>query len=524
MRHYREVLTGAVLLVIGGGLGATSWYGWSLHSESYRRKVERNLTAFFELPCDVGRVRGHTFESRRFDDVRIWLPDRRDCVFSAATALWYEEEVDHKPANRLELFNGVLVLGSDHWLRDDYRQVFESGLRHDFDELHLHEVTLSDFEIAVFRGDLAIRCRDAQGTIDMTDPEDGVARLVAYELNGQRISQGVHIDARFKPRHGVEIAELALTVPEIPFTALGLGAALDRNPTSGLFAGRVHYRRHTDSAEILLSGDLRDLDLAEWTMRSPIGPLTGRLTVSVDQARLSHGTITQFRGRGHLAEFALRPLAAHLGLEGMDGEASFNLDPIDLEFGRVHRIRLDGRVAGLTLQDLLQSWGWGTATGQLVVRVNNFDLVGESIRSADVEIQVTPPVDSPGTIDRDLLIAAAEQALGFTWPEGIPKRLLPEKVEYLECGCRLLIRDNRLRILGTHGAEGDAILTIRVLGQPLALIREPSTTIDLQPYLLQLIERVRAYDPERVKQWWESGGRLWDAEAESPTTSSASGS
>jgi len=509
--------------VIGGGLGATSWYGWSLHSESYRRKVERNLAAFFALPCDVGRVRGHTFESRRFDDVRIWLPDRRDCVFSAATALWYEEEADGRPANRLELFEGVLVLGSDQWLRDDYRQVFESGLRHDFEELHLHEVKLADFEIAVFRGDLTIRCRDAQGTIDMTDPEDGVARLVAYELNGQRVSQGVHIDARFRPRHGVEIAEFVLTVPEISLAALGLGGALGREPTSGLFAGRVHYRRHSDFGEIRLSGDLRDLDLAEWTVRSPIGPLTGRLAVSVDQARLSHGTITRFRGRGHLAEISLRPLADRLGLEGMGGEASFNLDPIDLELGRVNRIRLDGRVAGLTLQDLLRPWGWGTATGQLVVRVNNFDMVGESIRSADVEILVTPPVDAAGTIDRDLLIAAAEQLLGFTWPEGISKRLLPEKVEYLECGCRLLIRDNRLRILGTHGAEGDAILTIRVLGRPIALIHEPSTTIDLQPYLLQLIERVRTYDPEQVKQWWESGGRLWSTEAESPTTSSVPG-
>lgn len=521
MRRYRAILLAATLVVVGGSLGLTAWYGRHLHSESYRCEVEQDLTAFFELPCDVGMVRGNTFDSRRFEDVWVWLPDRRDHVFFCKTAVWFEEKVNGLPANRLELSDGLLVLGNDRWLREDYRQVFESGLRHDFDELDLHEVALSNFEVAVFRGDLAIRCRSTFGTIDMSNPEDGVARLVAYELNGYRVSQGVHIDARFLPRHGVEISEFVLTVPEIPFGSLGLDVALGRTPSTGRFAGQVQYRKDGDAAEVWLRGELRDLDLSEWTARSAIGTLAGRLTVSVDHARLSANTITHFRGRGQLSDISLQPLAALLGVETFAGTASFNLDPVDLALGQVNRIRLDGRVSGLTLQDILQPWGLGTATGELAVRVNNLDLAGETIRSADVEVHAVPPAGRPGTIDRALLIGAAEQLLGFTWPEAIPKRLLPEKVEYVECGFRLLVRDNQLRVLGTYGAESDTILTIRVLGQPIALLREPSTTLDVQPYLLRLIERVRAYDPERVRHWWQSGGRLWDSGSTRPATGPA---
>jgi hypothetical protein len=504
MLLHRKLLLLLAILLVGGSLGMTARYGLHLRSESYRAEVEQDISRFFELPCDLGRIRGHTFESRRFEDITLWLPDRRDRVFTCITAIWHEKEKDGEERNELDLIDGLLVLGTDRWRRDDYRQVFESGLGHDFEDLHLHRVDLSNFEISFARGDVAIHCRNTSGTIDMSNPDDGVAHLRAYELNDHRVSQGVGIFARFSPDNGVEVSEFTLTLPEVPLASVGIGPALGGNITTGRFAGQMEYRATDHGPEVWLGGELLDVDLTEVTGALPLGPFVGRLSVHVDWAKVADSTVTHFRGRGTITDFSLAPFAPLLGQETLSGTATFNIDPVDLALGHVNRLRLDGSVNDLTLEALLHPWGAGSATGRLAVRVNNLDIVEDNIRAADVEVTVVPPPGEAGTIDRELLLSAAERALGFSWPESLPKRILPEKVEYAEFGMRLLVRDNQLRVLGTHGPEGKTLLTIKVFGKPIGLIREPSRTIDLGPYLAGLLERIRTYDASRVRRWWHS--------------------
>lgn len=504
MTLHRRILLLLAIVLVGGSLGATGYYGLRLRSEAYRAEVVADLSAFFELPCDVGRIRGHTFDSRAFEDVAVWLPDRRDRVFFCKTATWYEKSRGGQGANELDLSDGELTLGSDRWVNEDYRQVFESGLGHDFSDLELHRVSMSDFQVRFVRSDVSICCGDTSGTIDMSDPRDGVARLVASELNGHRIRQGMQIDARFLPKNGLEVSEFVLTLPEVPLGVIGVGPALGGEIASGWFTGKVQYLALVDTPEIWLSGELRDIELAELTRRLPCGPLTGRLTVSVAGARLADSTVTHFRGQGQINELKLAPLAELLGAEGVSGTATFNLDPVDLSLGRINRLRLDGSVSGLTLEELLREWGRGSATGDLTIRVNNFDVVDDNIRSADVEVFVVPPTEQAGTIDRDLLLSVAERAFDFSWPESLPKRILPEKVEYASFGIRLLVRDNRLRVLGTHGDSGRTILTIKVLGQPIELVKEQPGTIDLGPYLARVLEGARTYDTDQVREWWRS--------------------
>ena len=503
MPLHRRILLLSIVLV-GGSLGATGYYGLHLRSEAYRAEVEADLSAYFELPCDLGRIRGHTFDSRAFEDVAIWLADRRDRVFFCKTAIWCEKKADGQPANELELADGQLILGSDRWVKEDYRKVLESGLGHDFSDLDLRRVGMSGFQILFVRSGVSIRCGNTSGTIDMSDPQDGVARLVAYELNGHRITQGMQIDARFLPRNGLEVSEFVLTLPEVPLAVIGVGPALGGEITSGRFAGQVQYLAAEGAPEIWLSGQLRDVELAELTGRLPCGPLAGHLTVTVDEARLADVTVTHFRGHGQICDLELAPLAALLGAEGVSGTATLNIDPVDLAMGRVNRLRLDGRVSGLTLEELLRKWGRGSATGDLTIRVNNLDVVDDHIRSADVEIFVVPPGGETGTMDRDLLLSVAEKALDFSWPESVPKRILPEKVEYASFGMRLLVRDNLLRILGTHGDGGRTILTIKVFGQPIELVKEQPGTIDLGPYLARTLEGARTYDTDHVREWWRS--------------------
>jgi len=133
--------------------------------------------------------------------------------------------------------------------------------------------------------------------------------------------------------------------------------------------------------------------------------------------------------------------------------------------------------------------------------------VDDNVKSADVEITAVPPDGRPGTIDRTLLLGLARRVLDFNWPSAIPQRLLPEKLEYTQFGVRLLVRDNQLRVLGTHGAHGDTILTIKVFGRSFGLIHEQPQTIDLTPHLKKLLQRIRGYEQDRTWLWWEATGR-----------------
>jgi len=124
-------------------------------------------------------------------------------------------------------------------------------------------------------------------------------------------------------------------------------------------------------------------------------------------------------------------------------------------------------------------------------------------------VTAVPPTDRAGTIDRDLLLAAAEKAFDFTWPETLPRDLLPERVEYTRLGLRLLVQDNRMRMLGTHGSRGDVILTARVFGAPIPIVKEQKSTTDLTPYLDLLFNRLRSYEPSQARDWWrpqQAGG------------------
>jgi hypothetical protein len=490
------------IVLVGGSLATTTGYGLRLRSASYRRQVSEDLSRFFEMPCEVGRISGRTFSSRAFDDVNIWLPDRRDRVFFCSRAIWDEHEVDDREHNSLALRDGLLVLGTDRWVRSDYKQILQSGLGHDFEDLHLDHVQLDGFEISFDRGELSIRCRETSGSIDFSELGTGIARLHAYELNGYRISQGAQIHASFQPRQGVRVSELILTLPEVPLASIGLGRALGGEIHSGHFAGSVQYVNTGPKPEVWVRGDLRDADLAEMTRTVPFGPLEGRVSVRVDGARIADSLITHIRGQGHISDFDLSPFATILGRKDLSGKATLDLDDVDIALGKLNRLRLSADIRGLSLTQWLEAWGKGKATGIMSIRINNLDIVNNGIKSADVEISVKPPPGKTGTIDREMLLSLAGKAFDITWPSSIPQSILPDSIAYTRCGLRLLVQDNEMRILGTHGEDGDTILTISIAGAEFGVIKSPSHTYDLAPHIDNIIEQLRTYDTQHVKDWW----------------------
>ena len=509
MRPHRLILLLISIVLVGGSLGATAGYGLYYGSDAYRRATEEDLSRFFEMPVEIGNVRPHSFETRVFEDVVLWLPDRRgrDRVFTCKEAHWHEREIDGRPVNELDLIHGQLNLGTDRWQTTDYYQVLESGLGHNFEDLDLIRVGLSDFEISFMRGGLSIICGGTSGEIDFTDPTEGEARLFAEELNGYRVRQNVRILARFSPKNGVEVSELYLDLPKVPLASIGIGPAVGSDVSGGSFAGAIEYHSDQSDHEVALRGDLTDVQLAEFTKKLPFGPIIGQLSVAVDEARLSQSVITHLQGRGRVTGLQLDAFAPLVNLPALSGCADLNIQWVDLALGHINRLVVDGHLSDLSLEQILRRWGRGSATGMLAIKVNSFRVVDDGIQAADIEISAVPPRGEPGTIDRALILDVAEKLGGFSWPTWLPTQLIPEKIEYTQFGLVLSIRDNKLRVLGAHGKDGETILSLNILGREWSAYKEPSGVIDLTPWIDTFLEKARQYDSDRVRTWWKSARR-----------------
>lgn len=502
MRRHRRIILAAAIVVCGGSIVGTSWYAHRLHSDAYRRQVERDVTAFFALPTTVESVRGRTFDSRDFKKVSVHLPGNGATVFECDTATWIEEA---RHRNYLALERGLLVLGDSVWADEQYRTLVRQGIGADLKALDLRGIRLTDFRLRFEKDDFGITCSGASGEIDLSDPTMGRAELTAHQLNGMRIDEGVRIRASFVPDGGIEVRDIRLSVPSIPLPVLQLEEFLGGRVTGGAFAGSIDYqmRGASELPEARISGRVDDADLSELTRIAPYGPYTGKVSLHVESALFTDRLLTHFEGRGSIRELEFASFAPLLQMPQLDGRVSFVFDDVNIALGVVNRVRLNGAIKDVSLEQLLNRWADGGATGTVSVRVSNFELIGEDIRSADIQIEVIPPRNAAGYVERKLLLDVAESALGFEWPSALPKRLLPERVQYVAIGARLLVRDNQLRILGTHGTGNRALVTIRdpVFGQEIAVAKERTESIDLGPYVRQAFARMRSYQPEDVRDW-----------------------
>ncbi|MCA9257380.1 MAG: hypothetical protein KDA33_17155, partial [Phycisphaerales bacterium] len=356
-----------------------------------------------------------------------------------------------------------------------------------------------------------LTCSGASGDVDLSQPDVGVARFTAHQLNGAPVPDGVRIVAEFLPEEGLQVRDIRLSVPSIPLSALRLESFLGSDVTHGAFDGAIHYhiREEDGMPAVEVGGRIDDAELAELTQTAPYGPYQGNVSLTVDEARFADRLITHFQGRGAIRNLSFGSFAPLLQMPALDGAASFVFDDVHIALGIVHRLKLNGEVRDVSLAQLLNRWASGGATGTVTVRVNNFELIEETIRSADIEISVVPPASAKGYVERQLLLDVAEKALGFEWPSAIPKRMLPDRVEYVAIGARLIVRDNQLRVLGTHGSGGRAIVTIRdpIFGSEVAVAKERSGAIDLGPYVHEAFARMRSYRPEDVKGWIDARPR-----------------
>lgn len=505
MLPHRRWLFLLSLLLVGGSLVATSGYAFHIHSDRYRRNIERDLHAFFELPTDIGRIRPLSFSSRLFEGVKVWLHDRRGPVFQCERAVWHEDTSREQPVHHLDLHRGTLSISSEQWKRDDYSRVLKSGLGHDFDAIRLGEVRLHDFGVEFRSRDLKVSCGKADGVITFGGDKgsDGVIRLSATELNGKQTGQPVQISARFSPSGGVSVHDVLLTVPDLPLSTLGIDAALQTKTTTGRFSGKLEFATETDAPNVSLSGRLSDIAMEEVTRFLEAGPVRGKLDIAVDRARIVDRVVTHLSGRGEIRSLQLGDISRLAGYPQITGRADLSIRAIDLALGHLNRLVADGRIRDVPLEAVTALVGKGEVTGRLAIRINSLRASDDRIEWADIEIEAVPPPGAEaGTIHRELLVNSLTKLLDFKWPSSIPQSLLPEHVEYARFGARLRIENNQLRVLGTHGPGGDTILTLRVFGAEVGVIKSLKREIDLTPRLDALRDQLSRQDPREIEQWW----------------------
>jgi hypothetical protein len=146
-------------------------------------------------------------------------------------------------------------------------------------------------------------------------------------------------------------------------------------------------------------------------------------------------------------------------------------------------------------------------TGRARLVIDDLTIVANRLASLDAEISVEPIDDPLNWIERDLVSHVVQQTLGFALPE-----FLPERFEYTQLGVRLMVRDEVLYVLGTHGPREQTILTVRVGAQDLGVVREPAEPYNLGPWFDTL--RAQAFTFVRRRLDDVSPQKAWRALSE----------
>ncbi|HOB73235.1 MAG TPA: hypothetical protein PKG54_01800 [Phycisphaerae bacterium] len=490
MRKRRVLIALLVFIAVAVSLGATLGYGAYHRSELYRRRTEERLTRFFNLPTDIGRIRPLEFTSQELSQVQVWLPDRRERIFHCRRAVWDTAGAANGTAALVSIESPVLSIGSEAWRKEDYLRVIREGLAHNYRDMNIDEIRLSEASIIWPRKDFRLLAEDVDGSILYDDQGRGDATLTCRKLNGTPVREPIQILARIDPHEDEFIPEVTLVVPTLPLQALGLDELLGGTVTQGSFTGRITVHQEPFGDRVRLSGSAASVHLEELTRRLPWGPVPAVIDLTIDEILLFEQDLERLAFRGELRQLQPGSLLAGLGLEDLGGEARLTVRDARLTGNGLEHLAFSGEWLGADANSFIrQVLGKGGIRGRLFVHVHNLEIRDNRLVAADAAIQVLPPRHGPATVDRTLLLELIKEKAGLSLPE----RLLPESVEFTQMSARLLSDGRRLRILNSAGQGGPPVITAKVLGRELPLLADLDESIDLEP----LQERLR----ERISEW-----------------------
>lgn len=468
-------------LVVGGVITASVCHGLYHQSAAYARKVEADLGRFFGLPVEVGGVTPHSFTAKRFIDVRIWLPDRKDLVFSCPSILWDESGVPGTSDTAIDIYEPVWLLGSDAWEAHEYTRLLQAGLKHNFQAIRVGVVRLHQAKLEWRWPGCHLHADGVDGKLVFDSQGWGQADLVCHDFNGYVTAAPIHISAKVNPEADNLLPEVVLVMPELPLASLGIDQMLQSQVTQGQFAGTITLRQSDEGDRISLAGRATGVRLAEWTQRVPGGAIPGVLNLTIEEVVVKDRQFQELRFRGEASEVGIDGPLARFGWPGIGGTAQLRVFEAILAPDAVRRLSLNGRWDGGSLNTLAQRLlGRTGIEGRLRARINMLVIENNEMVNGDIELSAEPPDGKPGTIERSLLVEAFERVFGLS----LPVSMLPQRVEYVQMGMRILADRSEVRILSGQGPAGPALITVRILGQDLPL----GTQLDLR-YPIDLVRR-----------------------------------
>jgi len=503
MRTHRIILLTLALLLMPGSILASLGYATYLRSQRYRVSVETEVSDYLGLLTRIERVVPLSRTARQFDGISVWLPKRKTQVFHCQNAVWHSD----KPGgggDTLELFRGSLLVGDTGIRQADYEIMLRGGLGHDFQELGLSRVGLHDINIRWRRPGVDITVGQASGDIAFDDSGLGHATLSAHRLNDARVSDPIQVLAEFTPGASLTIQRVQLDVPPVPLPTLKLDNVLGGSVQSGSFDGTVVYRETGRTDQLNLRGSISDARLEELTRRIPGGPFTGNVNVRLDRAQIVDQVLTRLVFAGEIRAIRLSDLAPLFDQPDLDGTVNLRVHQAKYVDDQLMHLSADGDASDVSLDAITRLLKHGVITGRLHVDIDSLVVVDDRIRWADIRLNAVPPEDATGTIDRSLIVYAAETLLDIELDRF--QSMLPEKVEYARMGCRLIVDRDQLHVRGTHGRDSRTMLTVRILGREFAVLKEPDDSYKLTNVLSALRAQLSEYDMQRVLKWWEGRG------------------
>lgn len=491
MRSARYV---ALVLLAGltfGSLLTTAGYAWYLRSDRYRNYCADTLSASLGLPSEIGRVVPRSRWAREFQEVRVWLPQRRgEAAFCRCAVLTYISDADDPEAYELELLGGRCEVSTRTWLREDYRFVLESGLRPGFDPEGPRRVVFSGMDLAFRRERFQAALRHASGVVRFADPHLAQATVTCREFNGHVASEPVTLQGAFSPQEtGVRLDRVKLVVPELPLAIVGLDKLADLDLRSGSFRGQLLYCETADRRQLTASGKIFGLQLAECTAGLLTRPWRGSAPeLELEELTLVNDDFGRLRFGSVLTGVVLGDVLAPVGLAAVGGRLTLYVRAADLSPAGIERFVASGRCDDISLESLSEALGWGGMTGTARIVIDDLTIQQNRVVSLDMEIAVDPPADESNWIQRELVSEVLRRVIGVPLPS-----FLPDRFEYTRLGVRLEVRDELLYVFGTHGQREKTILTVKVGEQELPVITEPADPFDLSSHLDQLRARLAEY-------------------------------
>lgn len=470
----------AALVAAATLVGSAGYAAW-LRSDAYRLQSAQRLADYLELPSEIAAVIPRSSSTRQFNGVAIYLPDRRDRVLFCDEALLRRTPAPGRPDDyEIELRRGTAEISTRTWLREDYRRLLESGLRPSFDPGGPRRVTFTGMDVHFARDQFHLRLDDAAGVVEFPDDAHGRARVQCRSLNGRDTAGFVTLASEFSPRNGgIRVDRVQLSTPRLPLSILRLSDLLAAPIETGDFQGSLAYFESDGQRAIELSGSCYDVDLAEWSRAISHSPWRGACPdLELLECRVVNRALQRVRFRGALKNVELGDLLAPFGLADVGARATLRVDDAQLGPDGIQHLSAAGECRRVSLDALTRRLGWGEMTGVVDLVIRSLEIRDNRLAELDATLIVDDAFDPPNRISRRLLTEVISRALHFTIPP-----ILPDSIAYTHFGVRIDVRDESLRLFGTHGPREKTILTVRAGGADIPLIHEPDAPIDLTPWL-----------------------------------------